>query len=338
MQPYILSPPLPSQAKPTVLGGQSKALMENGEGVFEGAPASRLTRTSVTAIAGKPGAATAGNPSKHLRLRDIAPHFHLGLKQAAANLGICASTLKRACRRHKIERWPRRLLTPRDQDVSDGVYEDTSASTATTSGTDIEAFHCGTPSLASRALPATQVAALPCLYQGWPMGSFGVPTSTAALQSNDWPRPTVLPHLQVLYGGDLLGTLPLMPSVAAVGCSSLQHSSPFARKPACSWQSAMHHCWQALRLAGLGAGDAAMASVDELRVPAVWTSSGILTSREAAAGASSSVGVSLGIPVLTADSSLEDVFGDDLEIDVYLLDPNVVEVLLADSGDSSHSC
>ena len=86
--------------------------------------------------------------------------------------------------------------------------------------------------------------------------------------------------LQVLNGGDLLGTLPLLPSCATVGCGSLQHSSPLAPKPACSWQSAMPHCWQAcLKLAGLGLGDAAMASGSELEVPAVWTSFGILPSR-----------------------------------------------------------
>lgn len=37
-------------------------------------------------------------------------HFGLGLREAADRLGICATTLKRACRRVGIQRWPRRLV------------------------------------------------------------------------------------------------------------------------------------------------------------------------------------------------------------------------------------
>ncbi|KAL4424685.1 hypothetical protein ABPG77_004492 [Micractinium sp. CCAP 211/92] len=55
----------------------------------------------------------AGNPGKpgvRLTLADLQSHFGVGLKEAAARLGICPTTLKRACRRHGIQRWPRRQL------------------------------------------------------------------------------------------------------------------------------------------------------------------------------------------------------------------------------------
>jgi len=45
-----------------------------------------------------------------LRLPCVQAQFGLGLKEAASNLGICATTLKRACRRHGVRRWPRRQI------------------------------------------------------------------------------------------------------------------------------------------------------------------------------------------------------------------------------------
>ena len=41
---------------------------------------------------------------------DAQAQFGVGLREAAANLRICPTTLKRACRRHGITRWPRRQL------------------------------------------------------------------------------------------------------------------------------------------------------------------------------------------------------------------------------------
>ena len=41
---------------------------------------------------------------------DMQAQFGVGLREAATNLKICPTTLKRACRRHGITRWPRRQL------------------------------------------------------------------------------------------------------------------------------------------------------------------------------------------------------------------------------------
>jgi hypothetical protein len=56
------------------------------------------------------GSPPAGRPGSKLSLEDLQGQFGVGLKQAASRLGICPTTLKRACRRHGIQRWPRRAL------------------------------------------------------------------------------------------------------------------------------------------------------------------------------------------------------------------------------------
>jgi hypothetical protein len=44
------------------------------------------------------GGGRAGKPGVRLRLEDLQSHFGLRLKQAAEKMGVCSSTLKRACR------------------------------------------------------------------------------------------------------------------------------------------------------------------------------------------------------------------------------------------------
>ncbi|DBA94542.1 TPA: hypothetical protein ACH3X1_002127 [Trebouxia sp. C0004] len=50
----------------------------------------------------------AGGAGKRLSVQDLQSQFGVGLREAAHNLRICPTTLKRACRRHGIYRWPRR--------------------------------------------------------------------------------------------------------------------------------------------------------------------------------------------------------------------------------------
>jgi hypothetical protein len=52
----------------------------------------------------------AGYGANGLTLQDLQGQFGCGLKEAASNLGVCVTTLKRACRSHGIARWPRRQL------------------------------------------------------------------------------------------------------------------------------------------------------------------------------------------------------------------------------------
>ena len=67
-----------------------------------------------------PGAARAAPPlmkmepggtkSKNLTLQDLQPYFGMTLKDAAAELNMGATTLKRVCRKFGISRWPSRKL------------------------------------------------------------------------------------------------------------------------------------------------------------------------------------------------------------------------------------
>ena len=61
----------------------------------------------------------------HLHAPEVAlwflqAQFGVGLREAASNLRICPTTLKRACRRHGIKRWPRRQLAKLGNRNSEG--------------------------------------------------------------------------------------------------------------------------------------------------------------------------------------------------------------------------
>lgn len=48
-----------------------------------------------------------GGIGRKLTLEVLQTQFGKGLKDAAESLGMCATTLKRACRRLGVKRWPR---------------------------------------------------------------------------------------------------------------------------------------------------------------------------------------------------------------------------------------
>lgn len=55
---------------------------------------------------------------RKLTMEDLQQHFNVGLKEAASRLGICPTTLKRACRRFGIQRWPRRAIAKMQRQMS----------------------------------------------------------------------------------------------------------------------------------------------------------------------------------------------------------------------------
>lgn len=52
-----------------------------------------------------------GGAGKRLTFKELQACFGVGLKEAAAQLGICPTTLKRACRRNGVSRWPSRQIS-----------------------------------------------------------------------------------------------------------------------------------------------------------------------------------------------------------------------------------
>ncbi|DBA77131.1 hypothetical protein WJX77_003017 [Trebouxia sp. C0004] len=85
--------------------GWEDDMEDSAEGAGSGDANSRLANRRRGKGTGNPG-----KPGKKLRLADLQSQFGVGLKEAANKLGICPTTLKRACRRHGIQRWPRRQL------------------------------------------------------------------------------------------------------------------------------------------------------------------------------------------------------------------------------------
>lgn len=48
--------------------------------------------------------------SAHLNYETLSAHFHLPITDVAKELGVCATMLKKVCRKHGIPRWPYRQL------------------------------------------------------------------------------------------------------------------------------------------------------------------------------------------------------------------------------------
>lgn len=57
-----------------------------------------------------------GAGTHHLRMSDLSTYFHLSVVDAAKKLGVSQTTLKKACRKFGLKRWPGRKVMESCQD------------------------------------------------------------------------------------------------------------------------------------------------------------------------------------------------------------------------------
>ena len=56
----------------------------------------------------------ATKPTQTLSLEELSPYFHLPINDAATELGICSTALKKICRSIGVKRWPHRKIKSLD--------------------------------------------------------------------------------------------------------------------------------------------------------------------------------------------------------------------------------
>ncbi|CAI7903339.1 unnamed protein product [Closterium sp. NIES-54] len=74
------------------------------------AAAATGARSTAAGGATRSNAAAQREKSSRIQLPDLAKHFHLPINEAARELGICPTVLKKICRRHGMRRWPHRKI------------------------------------------------------------------------------------------------------------------------------------------------------------------------------------------------------------------------------------
>jgi len=57
-------------------------------------------------------------PSKNISFDELSKYFHLPINQVAKELGVCATILKKICRRNGIPRWPHRKIKSLDKMIA----------------------------------------------------------------------------------------------------------------------------------------------------------------------------------------------------------------------------
>ncbi|CAL8467791.1 g7329 [Coccomyxa elongata] len=138
-----------------------------------------------------------GGAGKRLSLQELQAQFGVGLREAAANLRICPTTLKRACRRHGITRWPRRQLAKLNR--SEGSKSDGSGElpNAKLEGSYRSGFgsSCQQPAVSSAASPCTSAQLGAERRGGVITRSFSAATSAGRATVPDGTSPGILTSL-----------------------------------------------------------------------------------------------------------------------------------------------
>jgi len=57
-------------------------------------------------------------PLKNISFDELSKYFHLPINQVAKELGVCATILKKICRRNGIPRWPHRKIKSLDKMIA----------------------------------------------------------------------------------------------------------------------------------------------------------------------------------------------------------------------------
>lgn len=165
---------------------------------------------------------------RHVPYHELEKQFGVGVSKAAANLGICKTTLKRICRQHGIKQWPRRQIA---KALSQMASQDTKSSRPAGTTTmvpaasapahvDTQTPRIGEPqvpmTLALREAQAPSAAELfsqSCRTARSPYDPFGPPSIRTLASASNGPGFNT-------SGRSVFGALPSRPTMTAAAAPS----------------------------------------------------------------------------------------------------------------------
>nr|DAD49079.1 TPA_asm: hypothetical protein HUJ06_019016 [Nelumbo nucifera] len=63
--------------------------------------------------------ATQRKRTANLQLKDLSGHFYRPIQEAAKELSVCASVIKKVCRKYGVQRWPQRKVTSIEKKIAE---------------------------------------------------------------------------------------------------------------------------------------------------------------------------------------------------------------------------